>query len=178
MMICSQGSRKGQYFSFDAIVASVIFVLTLVMLLSYWHSVRVYLDYQSNDISKEAARISDALFTPATGDCSAGNATLAQLGLASSWSDKRINQSILLGCNGRLSSADMQAALGASYPVSVVVIDTFDGTQYLFGDNPAVFGSGATEVSKMRRIGTIAGYDSSRNATTEHMATVDVFVYR
>ena len=42
--------KKGQYFSFDAIVASVIFVLALVALLSYWHSVRSYLEHENSGI--------------------------------------------------------------------------------------------------------------------------------
>ncbi len=48
---------KGQYFSFDAIIASVIFVMALVALLSYWHSVKSYLDSQNDEISKEAIQI-------------------------------------------------------------------------------------------------------------------------
>jgi hypothetical protein len=170
-MTSSHGYRKGQYFSFDAIVASVIFVLTLVMLLSYWHSVRAYLDYQANDISKDASRISDMLFTPPTGEC--GTGTLTRLGLASSWTDKRMNQTLLECANG-MDAASVTAVLGSSYGVSIVVTDTINARKYSIGEDvtdPAVIGN-KTEVAKIRRIGTIATPDEN------HLATVDVYVYR
>ncbi len=173
MMISPHGYRKGQYFSFDAIVASVIFVLTLVMLLSYWHSVRTYLDYQANDISKDASRISDMLFTPPTGDCTTG---ITRLGLASSWSDPRMNLTQLQCTISALKTSDeVKAALGSSYNVSIVVTDLSYETPapYTIGDDPAgpSFFDSKTEVAKIRRIGTLMTPDGN------HIATVDVYVY-
>jgi hypothetical protein len=57
-------NMRGQYFSFDAIIASVIFILTFVSLLSYWFSVKSSLESKEDEISKEAARVAEILFTP------------------------------------------------------------------------------------------------------------------
>ena len=65
--------KKGQYFSFDAIIASVIFIMAIVLLLSYWHSVKVFLDYQTSDVAKETMKVASLLFVPSFpegADCS------------------------------------------------------------------------------------------------------------
>jgi len=172
-MLSEAGYRKGQYFSFDAIIASVIFVMTLILLLSYWNSVRSYLDYQANDLNKEAMRMSNLLFIPptyATG--STGCSDLERLGLAMNWSDRRMNES-LIKCLA-LDAAGVRASLGSSYNVSIVITDTYTKkSPYTFGDDPALFIDSATEVSKLRRIGTLHTASGE-----DHMATVDMYVYR
>ncbi len=60
----AQGTRKGQYFSFDAMVAVIIFVLAVSLLTSYWFGVRAIMDAQSDDIAKDALRLSDSLIGP------------------------------------------------------------------------------------------------------------------
>ncbi len=60
---------KGQYFSFDAIIASVIFILALVSLLSYWNSARTTLDFQNGDLTNEALRISEIALDPVGAPC-------------------------------------------------------------------------------------------------------------
>lgn len=57
-------NRKGVYFSFDAIIASVIFILTIISLLSYWYSVRETVMSEDPLIAEEALRISNLLFLP------------------------------------------------------------------------------------------------------------------
>lgn len=54
--------KKGQYFSFDAIIASVIFILLLVSLLSYWNAIRSNLGVEEIELYEEAIRISDVLY--------------------------------------------------------------------------------------------------------------------
>jgi len=171
-MISLSGYRRGQYFSFDAIIASVIFVLTLVMLLSYWHSVRTYLDYQANDLNKEATRLSNLLFTPPNGTCS----SMGRLGLAISFTDKRMNET-LLSCMNGVAANDLQAYLGAAYNVSIVVTDTYYSPNkvWILGPDPGAhdFSANLTEISKVRRIGTLASSNGQ-----DHIATVDLYVYR
>jgi len=172
------GNRKGQYFSFDAIIASVIFILTLVMLLSYWHSVRAYLDYQANDLSKEAVRLSNQLFLPAKGDCATG---FTKLGLAISSTDKRMNESLLTPLCPQLKDATkLKASLGSSYNVSILIRDTYTTPQkkYVIGaidfSDPNVFKTfNPTEVSHIRRVATLVNSTGG-----EHIATVDLYVYR
>jgi len=57
-------TTKGQYFSFDAIIAVLIFILTMVSLLSYWSNARSAMDSQKSEMTKEALRISDIIFSP------------------------------------------------------------------------------------------------------------------
>lgn len=167
------GYRKGQYFSFDAIVASVIFVLTLIMLLSYWHSVRTFLDFQAADMNKEATRMSNLLFTPPDGDCNAG--TLKRLGFANSWTDKKMNYTLLY-CVDKMKEDALKANLSSPYNVSIVINDPL-GKEYLLGDDPDNFDPTLQEVTKIRRIGTIADVPGA-NGPEDHMATVDLYLYR
>jgi len=172
-MLSEAGCRKGQYFSFDAIIASVIFVMTLILLLSYWNSVRTYLDYQANDLNKEAMRMSNLLFIPPTyASGSTSCATPERLGLALNWTDRRMNES-LIRCLA-LNTAELRASLGSSYNVSIVITDIYTNKEYTFGLDPSKFISSATEVSKLRRIGTLHNSTSGE----DHIATVDMYVYR
>jgi hypothetical protein len=170
-MLNKFGTRKGQYFSFDAIIAAVIFVLTLIMLLSYWYSVRSYLDFQANDLNKEATRLSNLLLLPSSGDCQ----SLQRLGLANSFTDKRMNLSLLDCLNENMSAAQVRSNLSSSYDVSIVVTDTFDNKEYIFGADPTKkdFSKNQKEISKFRRVGTIANVSNE-----DHMATIDLYVYR
>ena len=56
-------TKKGIYFSFDAIIASVIFILTLISLLSYWYAIRESVQRSDSLIAEEALRISDLLYS-------------------------------------------------------------------------------------------------------------------
>jgi hypothetical protein len=158
---------KGQYFSFDAIMASVIFVLALVALLSYWHSVRSFLDFQNDQISKDAITVSNQLFSPASPspDC----ATIDRLGFALDWNDRRANQSII-DCSKTQTQDWLRAKLGTPYGVSIKITDLANGTiEYIGGDVP----SGTTNVIKIRRLATVV---NSTNGT--YLASVDLSLYQ
>ncbi len=58
-------SKKGQYFSFDAVMATLVFLLAISMLSSYWFGVRAAAE-KGDDTHREALRISDALLLPGT----------------------------------------------------------------------------------------------------------------
>lgn len=167
-----EGCKKGQYFSFDAIIASVIFVLTLIMLLSYWNSVKAFLDFQVQDMGKEATRISTLLFVPPMGaDCT----SYERMGLVNSFSDKRMSEKNLDCLNG-MDSASLRGNLSSLYDVSIVITDSYNpNNPYILGNDPtsAQFIGSKSEITKLRRVGTIA-MDNGEN----HMATVDIYVYR
>lgn len=57
-------TKRGQYFSMDAIVASVIFVLALSLLMSHFFSLRAMNDSRSSYLVDDAYRISDLLLGP------------------------------------------------------------------------------------------------------------------
>jgi hypothetical protein len=165
---------KGQYFSFDAIIAAVIFVMALVALLSYWHSVKSYLDYQADPLSREAVRISNLLFTPPSPspDCTA----MSRFGFSLAWDDRRINSSIL-DCASLMTGVSptwLKQRLGTPYEVSIIVSD-------LSSDIPAtvaVIGGSADdvknaeEVVKMRRLATVVNPDGST-----YLAAFDLSLY-
>ena len=52
---------RGQYFSIDAIIASVIFVLALSLLASHWFALRAQNESQSSYLQEDASRLSETL---------------------------------------------------------------------------------------------------------------------
>ncbi len=158
---------KGQYFSFDAIIASVIFVLALVALLSYWHSVRSFLDFQNDALSKDAVRVSNLLFTPASptgSDC----ATMERLGLANSWNDRRLNESLVY-CAASQTDEWLKDKLGTANNLSIRVENLANGTVTTIGSVPP---TSATDVIKVRRLASIV------NSTDDtYLAIIDMSVY-
>lgn len=64
MVTSMSDMKKGQYFSFDAIVASVIFILAITLLSGHWYSLRAQIDDRSDYLYSEAFRISDTLLGP------------------------------------------------------------------------------------------------------------------
>ena len=161
---------KGQYFSFDAIVASVIFVLALVALLSYWHSVRSFLEYQNDPLSKEAIRISNLLFVPSSpsSDCT----SMQGFGLANSYADRRVNASIIRCINTTKDQAWLKSALGTPYNLSIKVIKVSDGSSILLGGDAQIGTS--NNVVKIRRLSSVV---NSSDGTT-YLAAFDLSLYK
>ncbi|MFH1520891.1 MAG: hypothetical protein ABID61_04550 [Candidatus Micrarchaeota archaeon] len=167
---------KGQYFSFDAIVASVIFVLALVALLSYWHSVKSFLDYQNDPISKDAIRVSNLLFTPPSpsADCD----TIEKFGLALSWSDRRVNSS-LLNCaiqkTNDLVDPDagpnwLHIKLGTQYMAALNITNVTGGPTISIGNSPP---ADVLHIVKIRRLATVVNDDGST-----YLVTMDLSLYK
>jgi len=59
----SQNDKKGQFFSFDAIVGLLIFVVTISILVTYWYNIQQVMQTQDTSSRVIALRISDMLFT-------------------------------------------------------------------------------------------------------------------
>lgn len=55
---------KGQYFSFDAIVAAVIMVLAFSTLLAYWYGVQSVIESRTGNFYYSSIRIADSLLSP------------------------------------------------------------------------------------------------------------------
>jgi hypothetical protein len=160
---------KGQYFSFDAIVASIVFVLALMALLGYWHSVRSYLDYQDSDIGKEAIRISDMLFAvPAYSgsDCN----SMTRLGLSESGHGAIISQSLIDCASDSMSQTTLRGNLSTPYNTSIRITSIPSGDVIAIGSSVP---HTADEVVKIRRLATVVDSDGSTSP-----ATVDVSLYR
>jgi len=163
---------RGQYFSFDAIIASVIFILALVALLSYWHSVKSFLDFQDDALSRDAVRISNLLFTPpsfitaSSSDC----VDMEQLGFALGWDDRRVNSSVI-ECAVAQDQTWFRKVLGASSGVLLEVQYVNEDTyRKIGGDIP----TSAVNIVKIRRLATIV------NSTTgdTRLAYFDLSLYK
>lgn len=88
---------RAQYFSFDAIIASVIFIMAVVALLSYWHSIKSYLDGQNDQMNKDIVRISDLLFSPPTpsSNCTDIAKNDSKIGFSLAQNDRRVDYMVL-----------------------------------------------------------------------------------
>ncbi len=192
-MLSNQGELmrmyKGQYFSFDAIIATVIFILALLALLSYWQSLRTSLDVQSGDLTKEAIRISDALLTPGylpSGQNPADCAAMAQLGFAVSWEDRRLDRD-KIECAISLAPEDVRSKLATPYFMTAEV--TLQETDPLsreavvlrVGENIQSINRNNRNIARVRRVITVikpavsGAYDE---IDREQLAVMDVFVYQ
>ncbi|MBU0527745.1 hypothetical protein KKE92_04650 [Candidatus Micrarchaeota archaeon] len=158
---------KGQYFSFDAIIASVIFVLALVALLSYWHSVRSFLDFQNDALSKDVVRVSNLVFTPPSPSSDCG--TLDRLGFANDWNDRRINESLIYCAQGK-TQAQLRDLLGSSNNLSLRFENLANGTVTVVGGDIPVE---TTDVIRVRRLATVV---NSTGGT--YLAALDMSLYK
>jgi len=57
-------NMKGQYFSFDAIIATVIMVLAFSSLIAYWHGAQAVVESRTDDRLADANRIAESLLSP------------------------------------------------------------------------------------------------------------------
>ncbi len=150
---------KGQYFSFDAIIASVIFALALFTLFSYWHSVRSFLDFQSFSLSKEAVRVSTDLFLPAQGGCN----DLKAFNLGVGWSSKMLNKTLIDSCS--FDDDEIRSLTKTSSNVAI---------QFVFEDSTKTFGTlpdlSQNNIVKLRRIAT------ATDGTTEYPVVVNIYL--
>ena len=158
---------KGQYFSFDAIIGAVIFVLALVALLSYWHSVRSFLDYQNDPLTKEAIRISNNLFTPPSPSIACG--TMSRFGLAMSIDDRRINSKVL-DCAKSQNGEWLQKALGTAYLVGIKVSGTTGSPDISIGTFTTA--NAVSNKVNIRRLATVYNPDDK----STYLATVDLTI--
>ncbi len=55
---------KGQYFSFDAVVATVIMAIAMTSLAAYWSGTRSVVDSRASPLYEDALRIADSLLSP------------------------------------------------------------------------------------------------------------------
>lgn len=85
-------SKKGQFFSYDAIVSVVIFLLAIGLLITYWWSVTGVMGLERERIQKEAISLSDVLLTPGNPSdwqtlSSSDRNELRQYGLTTGWAN-------------------------------------------------------------------------------------------
>ena len=168
---------KGQYFSLDAIIASVVVVLTVLAIMSYWNSVKAGMETYADETTKEAIRISDLLLSPPEPleitDCSGtADKEVKRLGFAVSWENRQLSKQLLTNCQS-ITQENLRSLLGTPYNVSIFVNSSsgsFDSLQIgkSFEDTPQ-----SKNAAKVRRL--VALRDDTGEAT---LATMDILVYQ
>ena len=109
--------KKGQYFTFDVIVAGIIAVFTLILLLSYWRYALENSTLVKDTLTKEAIRVSNLLMSPN------GDYSIIKANTTSVLKDK---QAIYSVCE----------ELNRSLPYKLTVIEhTPEGSAILFGSS-------------------------------------------
>ena len=148
--------KKGQYFSFDAIVAALIFIIAISVLTSYWFGIKSVIDSQTDDMNLEAMRFSDLLMT--TGyplDWQASPTTANQIGLMQSQTANIFDQSKIVALRD-YSNTNYPAVRSVTnfgkYEFFVNISDA-SGTYYYFGNDPAA--GNPTNVVTVQRVGVL-----------------------
>ena len=141
------GHKKGQYFSFDAIIASVIFVIALVSFLNYWYSMKASLDSKDEDINKEAMRISDAI--------------LAE-------NNNKVSANYFANLRS-MDSAGRSAELNCPYNTSMLVHSVYGGPGDIPVGPPDL--SGTANIAKVRRAFILV------SAGIEYPAILELYLY-
>jgi len=95
---------RGQYFSFDVIVALALFVLTFMFVLSYWFSIHSVMETQYSSSQDVAQRIGNALMTPGIPENWESDFSSAQsIGLATNYTNPVISEDKWTELSGQTS---------------------------------------------------------------------------
>jgi len=159
-----QKSSKGQYFSFDAIMATMVFLLAISLLSNYWFGVRAAAE-KGDDTYKEALRISDALMgTGVPQNWQAGGPAYS-FGLATTNKtaelDKNKTERFIQMLNNNLEYPKVREGLRTSEQINVTVEElSSDPLPYYVsgGHSP----DGATTALKVVRIATMDTLDNGK----------------
>ena len=82
---------KGQYFSFDAIIATVIMVVAITSLVTYWLGAQAVVESRFTPLYSDALRIAESLLSPgapANWDSSPDFSGVRQIGIANGFGDE------------------------------------------------------------------------------------------
>lgn len=145
-------TKKGQYFSFDAVIASIIFIMAFISFLSYWFSLKSALDSKDEEITKEAARVSDTIMA-------------AQY--------KKINASFFTPLEG-MTEDQLRQYFNAPYNISIIADSAYAPVSTLSVIGDARSGAiNATNIAKIRR-----AFIFTNQSGEEIPATMDIYLYR
>lgn len=147
--------KKGQYFSFDAIVASIIFTLTFISFVNYWFGVKSMLESKDEELTKQAMRISDYMISP--------------FSFAISQEDKRINKTSLTDLQAKnLALNELKHRFNCPYNMFINVTESS-------GTFVANFGIPAP--SKTRNIAKVSRIVVLVDGDRETLATFEIYLY-
>jgi hypothetical protein len=88
--------KKGQYFSFDAIIATVIMVIAITSLVGYWVSTQNVMDSRANPLYPNALRVAESLLSPGVPENWDGVSfdEVRQIGLTNGFSNELDSQKV------------------------------------------------------------------------------------
>ena len=153
---------KGQYFSFDAIVAAIIMITAFTLLFTYWFSMQYAVESRTLDLQSNAMRIADSLLTPGKPDSWETYPQLAnvhQIGIASGFSNtlsKPKVEKLSQYFGNPAHRAQVMNLLRCPSNCSIYIARTDGvGVPYSMGGSPP---ANATDVAIVHRGGVLAGY--------------------
>ena len=153
---------KGQYFSFDAVVATLIMVVAITSLVAYWFGVQSVVESRNNPMYADSLRMAESLLSPGspsnwtayvTGN-SADLESIRQIGLTKNFSNEldrdKIDRLRALSYDSSNYSkvGNIMRATG-DYYIKIERTDDINGEKFEIGVNPALFN--ATEVAIANR---------------------------
>lgn len=157
-------NRKGVYFSFDAIIASVIFILAIISLFSYWYSIRETIMAEDSIMKEEALRVSNLLFLPYD---SGG------FGFSLSYEDKSLNVTSIEAYSVR-TMEEIKVDVSTPYNLSITfeIYSLTSHLNHLERESHYEFGTAPLDNSKtISKVVRIAPTSDGR------IAVVSIFVY-
>ena len=86
-------TKKGQFFSYDAIVAGALFAIFLTILFIYWSSIRSFVFVQVDDMFRIGLKVSDSLLSPGSPPNWNITSEIKQVGLTDRYGSVKINPS-------------------------------------------------------------------------------------
>ncbi|MDD5023144.1 MAG: hypothetical protein PHU63_03175 [Candidatus ainarchaeum sp.] len=158
-------NRKGVYFSFDAIIASIIFMLTVISLLSYWYSVREMVMSEDSLLSEEAQRISNLVFLPTADN---------EFGFALSYNTKTLNYTKIHQYADYISNNNIDLKGELYTPYETVIVFQFYEVQFgqLFLKSELTIGNSISDPKSVSKTVRIASVDNKQ------IAKISVLVYK
>jgi len=164
--------KKGQYFSFDAVVATMILVVAFTSLVGYWFGAQSVIEERSNSLYVDTLRVADSLMSPGVPSNWTGIPTpnlldnIRQPGLTTGFSNE-LDLQKLLKLDSLVNSGMPGSAFDANYAKlkkllrtsgeCYIVIERTDAAAapYTFGRFPAANASG---VAIAHRGATLSGH--------------------
>ena len=154
---------KGQYFSFDAIIATVIMVLAMASLVGYWFGTQAVVESRTNSLYADSLRVADSLLSPGvpanwSGEPSLG--TVYQIGLTNGIGNQ-LNRSKIIKLRDYAEQTSNYTGVGkimraaANYYIVIEQTDMKTGGESYSIGNPVA--SNASEVAVANRGGTLEG---------------------
>jgi len=166
---------KGQYFSFDAVVASVIMVIAVTSLVAYWFGVQSVAESRSSDMYADSLRIAESLLSPGSpSNWTADDlSSIRQIGLEENSSGELNESKIIALKNWANYSSSNYTAVGnimrATGDYYIRIQQTDGGLNYSIGRQPT---TDASEVVIAHR-GAVLD-----NVTNKIPVSISVYLWR